>query len=483
MRDTDPVAGWYPDPRKEVELRWWDGSRWTHHTQSSAATPSPTSGSRPDSALQSAPPTREDLAWTARPGEPSSEQDKHGGRSGRWERLFGAADRIAVVDVETTGLYNQDRIVEIGIVTPDREGAVVDEFETLVNPGRDVGPTWLHQITGSMLIDAPTFDQVASHVAARLDGCVVAAHNIAFDTRMLGNEFERVDIDVDWGIGLDTLALTGCKLGVACQECGVEITGAHRALADARAVARLLPRLAHAFEGDFQSARLGPIRAGTVPCRVKTRDGQTIAEVPTRYLALLARGVHAEPDLAPYMDLLDVVVADLKLTDQERLELGRLAGALGLVESDVRRAHRAFIEGLVDMAADNALVTDEEYEGLLCAAALLGVAPGVIDQRVESLRAQEEEIDLVEGMGVCFTGEVVIDGQRVAREEVIERAVGYGLEPVGSVSKKRCHLLVAADPMSRSTKASKARKIGVPIASIEDFLVATGTGTPADRCA
>ena len=57
--------------------------------------------------------------------------------------------RYAVIDVETTGLHNQDRIVEIAIVTLDQDLTVVDEFDTLVDPGRDVGPTGIHGITAS----------------------------------------------------------------------------------------------------------------------------------------------------------------------------------------------------------------------------------------------------------------------------------------------------------------------------------------------
>ncbi|MEZ5343738.1 MAG: DUF2510 domain-containing protein [Acidimicrobiales bacterium] len=31
---TSPPAppGWYPDPRRQFELRWWDGTDWTEHT-------------------------------------------------------------------------------------------------------------------------------------------------------------------------------------------------------------------------------------------------------------------------------------------------------------------------------------------------------------------------------------------------------------------------------------------------------------------
>lgn len=29
-----PEAGWFPDPKGEAELRWWDGSTWTEHVHS-----------------------------------------------------------------------------------------------------------------------------------------------------------------------------------------------------------------------------------------------------------------------------------------------------------------------------------------------------------------------------------------------------------------------------------------------------------------
>lgn len=56
---------------------------------------------------------------------------------------------FAVTDVETTGLFPQahDRIIEIAIVRVDAEGNILDEFTSLVNPGRDIGTTHLHGIT------------------------------------------------------------------------------------------------------------------------------------------------------------------------------------------------------------------------------------------------------------------------------------------------------------------------------------------------
>lgn len=196
--------------------------------------------------------------------------------TGRARNLRGprGADRIAVIDVETTGLYRVDRVVEIAIVTMDATGSVIDEFDTLINPGRDPGPTWIHGVTASMLTEAPSFDDVAHHLAVRLHGAVVVAHNLRFDTRMIGHELSRAGIDIDWGYGLDTLHATGCKLAVACAEYDIPINNAHRALVDARATGQLLFAVAEAFSTPCSPVSATPLHR-TQPRRVLTRDGFT----------------------------------------------------------------------------------------------------------------------------------------------------------------------------------------------------------------
>ena len=89
----------------------------------------------------------------------------------------------AVVDLETTGLWPQrsDRVLEIAIIQLDLGLAITDVWTTLVNPERDVGPVRLHGITASDVVDAPTFRQLASPLAARLSGAVLVGHNLRFD--------------------------------------------------------------------------------------------------------------------------------------------------------------------------------------------------------------------------------------------------------------------------------------------------------------
>ena len=383
---------------------------------------------------------------------------------------------MAVVDVETTGLYKADRIVEIAVVTMDATGAVTDVFETLVNPGRDVGPTWLHQVTASMVASAPSFQDVAHHVASRLDGAVVAAHNLPFDRRMLATEFTSAGIDVHWGEGLDTLRVTGCKLGVACSDHGVAFGGdAHSALADAHATAQLLVAVANGFPGPGRFATARPLEVR--PMRLHTRVGASHAVVPLPYLAALAQGLHVAPDTASYVALLDQAIADLKLTAEERSELTGLAAELGLDAACVARSHRDFISGLVDAALDDHVVTEIEYDHLCRASALLDVDVDLVAERTDGHRSVGEDLTLTAAMQVCFTGSALDGhGRELPRAELEVLARALGLTPTKTVTAKACDLLVASDPSSRSGKAGKARQYGVPIASVADFLATTGPG-------
>ncbi|MYD32673.1 MAG: 3'-5' exonuclease [Acidimicrobiales bacterium] len=148
--------------------------------------------------------------------------------------------RIVAIDCETTGFGKHDRIVEFAAVEVDIDtGQVVDEIDTLVNPERDVGPVNVHGVTASMVSAAPTFEEVAGALGRRLQGSVLVAHNLAFDARLLGQEFQRLGTAFDPGAGYCTLRATSQKLGLACESFGIAHADQHRALSDARATAQL----------------------------------------------------------------------------------------------------------------------------------------------------------------------------------------------------------------------------------------------------
>ncbi len=97
----------------------------------------------------------------------------------------------AVVDLETTGLFpgGHDRIVEVGVVLVSPDGEVEDTWETLLNPGRDLGRQDIHGIRAADVLGAPTFPDVAATLAELLGGRTFVAHNAAFDSRIVAARY------------------------------------------------------------------------------------------------------------------------------------------------------------------------------------------------------------------------------------------------------------------------------------------------------
>ena len=106
-----------------------------------------------------------------------------------------AAPDLVFVDLETTGGNAAwDRVTEIGIVRVSN-GAVVEEWSTLVNPGRPI-PAYIAAFTGitdAMVADAPAFRDIADAVFAKLQRAVFVAHNARFDYSFLRAEFRRLE--------------------------------------------------------------------------------------------------------------------------------------------------------------------------------------------------------------------------------------------------------------------------------------------------
>src|ERR1700712_1134526 len=102
---------------------------------------------------------------------------------------------LAFVDLETSGLSPRtNQITEIGVVTVD--AGPVEEWTTLLNPGRDVTERSRAR-PGSADADlaaAPRFADIAGQLTARLAGRLFIAHNARFDFGFLRAAFARLGI-------------------------------------------------------------------------------------------------------------------------------------------------------------------------------------------------------------------------------------------------------------------------------------------------
>jgi DNA polymerase-3 subunit epsilon len=379
--------------------------------------------------------------------------------------------RFVVVDVETTGVYNSDRIVEVAAVTMSPDGTILDEWETLVNPERDVGPTHLHGIVASMVSAAPRFEEIAGALAGRIDGGVLVAHNLPFDSRMIGNEYSRIGAQLDPGSGVCTLRLFGERLDLACARHGIQLDHHHRALADARATARLIA--AQAADLECRPAEVTGVRPA-VACRTLRRELAGGDVPPMPFLARLAlRTSHwgAQREALQYLDLLDWAIGDGELSASECEQLNSLALELGMSSESVIAAHEHYLRELISAAARDQVVTRAEQERLTRVARALGLSTELVDQAARVWAESSRRIRISDGMGVCFTGQATYaDGTEMSREVLCGIAKSLGLRVEDSVTKRRCDFVVASDPCSLSTKAQKARQYGIPVVALADFL-------------
>ncbi len=153
-------------------------------------------------------------------------------------------------DVETTGLDSRRaRVIEIAVVKVTPAGETVGEWSTLIDAGAsDLGRIDIHGIRPSLLVDAPTFSEVAGDLMAELAGCVPVAHNASFDVGFVTAEWARAGLGPLALSAIDTVPMARGmgfpgRLGALSQALGVELNGAHRALDDSRALAAVLVHL------------------------------------------------------------------------------------------------------------------------------------------------------------------------------------------------------------------------------------------------
>jgi DNA polymerase-3 subunit epsilon len=154
------------------------------------------------------------------------------------------AHGFAVLDLETTGLGRNCRIVEIALVRLDPTGRITEEWESLVHPGVTIPNADVHGIDDALVQSAPSFEDIAGSLAAKLHQHVLVAHNLrGFDGPILEAHFATVDgVDLHLGDGVDTMPTPRTKLVELCARHGVvlEADVAHTSLGDTRALAKAL---------------------------------------------------------------------------------------------------------------------------------------------------------------------------------------------------------------------------------------------------
>jgi DNA polymerase-3 subunit epsilon/ATP-dependent DNA helicase DinG len=151
---------------------------------------------------------------------------------------------LVAIDLETTGLDPlHDAIIEVGAVRL-RDGKVIDEFSSLIDPGRPI-PHLITNITGIRsqdVIGAPTITAVVPALREFIGHAPIIGHNVGFDAAFLVRQglvqtnpridtYDLASILMPTAARYSLTALTG--------EIEIDLENAHRALDDARAAGLL----------------------------------------------------------------------------------------------------------------------------------------------------------------------------------------------------------------------------------------------------
>jgi len=188
------------------------------------------------------------------------------------------ATAFAILDVETTGLQPEDRIIEVAVVRLARLREVT-RFETLVNPGIHIplAATAVCGIDDDLVSGAPEFPFVWPVLETLLSGAVLVAHNASFDLAFLSAERKRAGLPTWKGPVLDTLKLArntcvlpSYSLHSLHESLALESAPSHRALSDVLATAELLRTLLERL-GD-RARTLGDLLAAQEPVPVTWED-------------------------------------------------------------------------------------------------------------------------------------------------------------------------------------------------------------------
>ena len=103
-------------------------------------------------------------------------------------------ERKLILDTETTGLdFDNDKIIEIGIVELKDNVLTQNYFHEYINPEKDISLSAqkVHGISNEFLIDKPTFNNIAQKFLDFIKDDTIIIHNAEFDINFINKELQN----------------------------------------------------------------------------------------------------------------------------------------------------------------------------------------------------------------------------------------------------------------------------------------------------
>ena len=164
-------------------------------------------------------------------------------------------ERKLILDTETTGLnFEEDKIIEIGIVELKDNVLTQNYFHEYINPERDISVSAqkVHGISNEFLIGKPTFSEIAQKLSDFVKNDVIVIHNAEFDVNFINKELQNCGYNNICNLIIDTIKIAKkefpgqtVNLDSLCRKLNVNNTrkNYHGALLDATLLSKVYLRL------------------------------------------------------------------------------------------------------------------------------------------------------------------------------------------------------------------------------------------------
>ncbi len=368
---------------------------------------------------------------------------------------------IAALTVGDISRLSRPRPVELAIAFAD--GSAVT---TLVNPQRDLADARTEfGITVSDILLAPNLREAWTLLAPLLDSYTPVAVNADHALGEIEHELRRLGSVTPLPLGVDLPSHELTPGERARARAGTALT---RARAVMEAHSRIRPRDGGAGEFDadlVEEAEIGYLVSRDADLRPPSSEVLPQLSAMLEVSAAVSTALLGTPRAGTGSD----TVADTRTpghgaaTDED-LETGALTPG----DHELRAGARQLVAEQIRHAARRVTITADVLDRLGHVSTVLGTD---VTAGLEVLAEADATAVLTPGARVCFSGSAFDPtGQLLSREDMEAVALERGLDPVGTVTKSRCDVLVVAEPGSQSIKARNAHKWGKPILSVAEFL-------------
>ena len=207
-------------------------------------------------------------------------------------------ERKLILDTETTGLdYENDKIIEIGIVELIDNVLTQNYFHEYINPNIDISISAqkVHGLSSEFLLDKPTFNNIAQRFLDFIKNDTVIIHNAIFDTNFINKELQECGFKKIKNTIIDTIKIAKqefpgqtVNLDSLCRKLNVTNNRQdyHGALLDATLLSKVYLRLT---TGKQENLNLSDIKFKAASEYSYENNNKKIFTVPREKLMVLSK--------------------------------------------------------------------------------------------------------------------------------------------------------------------------------------------------